>query len=77
MERPGIEKARKLILTIEVTPDKKTDGTCDDVFVECSTTSKQPNRPVRPYRMAANVKGALRFQPSQPLDPNEATEEDE
>ena len=67
LERPGIDKARKLILEIELKPDQKSNGTCDDVFVECSTHSKCPNRPVRPYRMAANVKGGLRFQPDQPL----------
>ena len=77
MQRPGIGKVRKLTLDIEITPDKKSDGTCDDVYVECFTHSRCPNRPVRPYRMAANIRGNLKFQPSQPLNPNDSLDGDE
>lgn len=79
MDRPGIDKNRTLKLEIQLSPDKKSDGTCDDVFVECFTSSKMPSRPVRPYRMSATKNGGLKFSPSSPLNTDSlpGPEEDE
>lgn len=75
VNRPGIEKDRTLKLELILSPAKKSDGTCEDVFVLCRTSSKMPSRPVAPYRMAATKNGALKFQPDSPLDPE--AQEDE
>lgn len=73
IKRPQIEKVRKLTLTVEIRPAAKTDGTCDDVFVDCYTASKCPTRPVQTYRMRSTVNGGLKFQPDAPLEPDQGT----
>ena len=71
VSRPGIDKARELRLTVKIKPAALANGQCDDVFVECFTTSKQPNRPIEIYRMRTTANGGAKFQPDSPLSPDQ------
>jgi hypothetical protein len=73
IDRPGIEKARTLTLKITLRPKKKQDGSADDVYVDVDLATKGPGYPLQCYLMTATNNGGLRFQPDNPMSPDQST----
>lgn len=70
LAKPGIDKPRKVALEVTLTPLTDSSGVCEDVLVNVRTSAKSPARPFQCYRMRTTRRGGLKFQPSNPLDPD-------
>ncbi|MCA3003752.1 MAG: hypothetical protein IOD15_00125 [Phycisphaerales bacterium] len=70
MDRPGEKTARKVTLTLLLTPDG-TDNVCDRVKVEYEFSTSVPKFRTREYHAATHANGSLLFSPSSPDDPNQ------
>lgn len=70
LAKPAVKKPRELTLKVQIVPKLRDDGTCDDVHVSVSYSSKRPTRPIQTYVMRTTVQGGLKFQPTNPADPD-------
>lgn len=56
IDRPTDDKARKITMTVSVTP-QECDGVCETVEAEVTIKSSVPDRRTRPYQLAVDAKG--------------------
>lgn len=79
MERPLLDKPRKVAIVFEVTPKSQspnvTIGTidCDRVNVEAAVESSVPKQRTQVYEMTPKHDGSLLFHPDIPDDPDGST----
>ena len=67
IERPGLNKIRKLTLHVDVKPDTED---ADKVHVDITCSSSIPARAIPDYRMITTTTGGLKFQPNAPNEPD-------
>lgn len=60
-DRPGVGKARKLSLELDVKPDCDENGFCDTISVAFSVKESMPSRQSKPYELGVRQK-AGKFQ---------------
>lgn len=61
VNRPGVTKARRVTLSMEITPQANEDGVCDDVHIEFTSTGSVPKSRSKTFSMKPNPKGQLVF----------------
>ena len=62
-DRPGEDKARKVVLNLELTPDMDVNGNCDNVTVRAFVNDTVPKRRTKKYNMSLRHGGRLAYQP--------------
>lgn len=72
VDRPGDATARKVTLTMIVTPDAY-EGVCEAVNSEFRVQSSVPVRRSRPYHMEVDARGAVLVNPASPEQVNQHT----
>lgn len=70
LAKPGVKKARKLVVTLEIWPVLASDGTCDQIDIVPVVKATVPNRSLAAHRMSTTRNGGARFMPSNPMDPD-------
>lgn len=61
LDRPGDDKARKVVLEVELKPDPEPDGSCDRVHLQIKASSAVPKHQTRVYSAGLRANGALVF----------------
>lgn len=64
-DRPGLKKARKVILEMEVAP-VISDGRCECVEARFTLIAKAPAAQTRDYQLTASPNGAILVNPASP-----------
>ncbi len=73
LARPSIKKKRQVSIVIDIEPQTKQDGTCDDVNVDVQVASKSPAKIVPTHTMRTTANGGLRYNPASPGNPDQKT----
>lgn len=76
IDRPGDRAARKVTMTMHLTPIVDDDGDCDEVDVTFVFKTSVPNKQTKPYQMAINKQGRLFFSENHPEDLDQSTIDD-
>ncbi|HMQ20993.1 MAG TPA: hypothetical protein PKE00_00790 [Planctomycetota bacterium] len=72
-DRPGVKAARKVTLTITLTPDVDEEGNLCAATVGFDVTLSMPKRKSRDYAMRAEPNRGLWFNEYAPENPNQRT----
>lgn len=72
-DRPGDDKARKVILQGEITPIVGQGGVCEGVNIEFQIQDKLPTRKSRSYAMGVKSGGKIFFSTGDPLNVDQFT----
>lgn len=72
-DRPGLKKARRVTLEIEILPVMEGGGELDSVIVEFGIKERIPARSSKAYNMRAGHDGALLFNELAPEDVDQGT----
>lgn len=59
--RPGVDDARKVTITVEVRPVVNEDGICEDADIEIVTSASVPKSRSKPMNMGIRANGRLIF----------------
>jgi hypothetical protein len=70
-DRPALNKARTITLTLEVTPETDDSGDINAAVVQWHLKHTIPPRKTMPYSMLPTKNGQLFFQPDSPEDPRQ------
>ncbi len=79
-DRPAMDKPRKLVLEVSVTPNQSTDSDqvyCSSVAMQIRVDAKIPGRRTKVYTMETKPSGTAFFNADAPEDPNQMTIQDE
>lgn len=63
-DRPGDDRARKVLVTIDLTPQPDEYGVCESAALQFHIKTAVPARRSRVVQMATNANGALEWNPA-------------
>lgn len=67
-DRPGDDKARTVIMQVDIKPVLDDDGSCSEVKAQIQVRSKVPTHRTRVYSFGLHSHGHLSFNEDDPMD---------